>query len=71
MLWKYFAYHAIRWNDTPNLAGGSQEATIERLLSRPVTWAAPHIRGNSGNGPHSWADVCLNDPSRKDRPTAD
>jgi nitrate reductase gamma subunit len=51
---KYFAYHAIRWNDEPNLPGGKQEKVIGELLSRPVTWAAPHIKGD---GKKTWADV--------------
>ena len=51
---KYFAYHAIRWNDTPNLRGGNQEATIGRLLNQPLTWSAPHIQGN---GTKTWAQA--------------
>jgi nitrate reductase gamma subunit len=51
---KYFAYHAIRWNDEPNLPGGKQEKVINELLTRPVTWAAPHIKGD---GKKTWADV--------------
>ena len=49
---KYFAYHAIRWNDTPNLKGGPEEAVIGELLQRPITWAAPHI---SGGEKTTWA----------------
>jgi len=51
---KYFAYHAVRWNDTPNLKGGPQEAAIARVLSYPVSWSAPHIKGD---GKKTWADV--------------
>jgi len=51
---KYFAYHSIRWNDTPNLKGGPEEGTIGSLLSRPVSWSAPHIQGD---GKKTWADV--------------
>jgi nitrate reductase gamma subunit len=53
---KYFAYHAIRWNDTPNLKGGDQEPVIQELLGRKVSWGAPHIRSNSNK---SWVDVAL------------
>ena len=53
---KYFAYHSIRWSDEPNLAGGTQEETIHELLSRPVTWSAPHIKAD---GKKSWLDVTL------------
>ncbi len=55
---KYFAYHSIRWSDEPNLAGGRQEETIHELLSRPVTWSAPHI---NADGKKSWLDVTLED----------
>lgn len=58
---KYFAYHSIRWSDEPNLAGGKQEKTIEELLSRPVTWSAPHI---GADGKKSWLDVTLEDQSK-------
>ena len=51
---KYFAYHAIRWNDTPNLRGGGEEKAIGELLSRPVSWSAAHI---GGDGKKTWADV--------------
>jgi nitrate reductase gamma subunit len=58
---KYFAYHAIRWSDEPNLAGGHQEKTIEELLSRPVSWSAPHI---NADGKKSWLDVTLEDQNK-------
>ena len=51
---KYFAYHAIRWNDTPNLPGGKQEKEIQKVLGQKVTWAAPHI---DGKGEKSWVDL--------------
>jgi nitrate reductase gamma subunit len=56
---KYFAYHAIRWNDKPNLQGGKEEPVIGDLLGRPVSWAASHINaGKNPNGRKSWAEVC-------------
>jgi len=58
---KYFAYHSIRWQDEPNLAGGKQEETIHELLSRPVSWSAPHI---NADGKKSWLDVTLEDQSK-------
>ena len=57
---KFFAYHAIRWNDDPNLAGGPQEAQIERQLAYKVSWAADHIRGQ---GEKTWADVATQNPT--------
>ena len=55
---KYFAYHSIRWNDAPNLAGGPQEKPIGNVLGYPVSWAAPHIQGE---GKKTWADVATED----------
>lgn len=51
---KYFAYHSIRWGDEPNLRGGHFEGEIQELLNQPVSWAAPHIRGN---GKKTWAQA--------------
>lgn len=51
---KYFAYHAIRWNDTPNVPGGPEEAEIQAVLGQKVTWAADHI---DGRGEKTWVDV--------------
>lgn len=56
---KYFAYHAIRWNDTPNLAGGPEEATIRRLLGYRVSWAAEHIQGHGS----TWAELASSKPN--------
>jgi len=58
---KYFAYHSIRWQDEPNLAGGKQEETIHELLSRPVSWSASHI---NADGKKSWLDVTLEDQTK-------
>jgi nitrate reductase gamma subunit len=62
---KYFAYHAIRWNDTPNLAGGEQEGAIQELLSRKVSWAGPHIKGE---GTKTWVDVATELPEKQEKP---
>ncbi len=51
---KYFAYHAVRWNDEPNLRGGPQERPILANLVQKVTWAAPHIQSH---GEKNWVDV--------------
>lgn len=60
---KYFAYHSIRWNDSPNMPGGKEENKIRALLERPVSWSAPHIRGN---GNRSWFDLAA-ESSREDQ----
>ena len=51
---KYFAYHAIRWNDSPNTPGSEHEKAIGEVLQYPVSWAASHIKGD---GKRTWADV--------------
>lgn len=61
---KYFAYHAIRWNDAPNLPGGPEEAVINRLLANHVNWAAEHIRSG---GKKTWAEVALENPAKDAR----
>jgi nitrate reductase gamma subunit len=58
---KYFAYHEIRWNDTPNLRGGPEEAKIQAVLSQKVTWSASHIQGN---GKKSWVDLATEEQKK-------
>jgi nitrate reductase gamma subunit len=58
---KFFAYHAVRWDDAPNVQGGGPgDATIERMLGHKVTWAAEHIQGG---GKKTWGDVAAEKPS--------
>ncbi len=56
---KYFAYHAIRWNDSPNVPGSPHEAEIAEVLQYPVSWAADHIEGD---GKKTWADIATHNP---------
>jgi len=58
---KYFAYHAIRWSDEPNLAGGKQEPVIHELLNRPVSWSAAHI---GGDGKKTWLEAATEDQKK-------
>jgi len=51
---KYFTYHQVRWNDEPNLRGSALERKIRRQLGYPVSWSAPHIKGD---GKKTWGDV--------------
>ena len=51
---KYFFYHKIRWEDEPNIQGSKMEKKIGEVLGYPVSWAAPHIKGD---GKKTWADV--------------
>jgi nitrate reductase gamma subunit len=36
-------YHALRWDEVPNVRGSEIERRIKEHLDRPVTWSAPHI----------------------------
>lgn len=47
---KYFTHHAVRWNDKP--LDEKMNSKLERLITQPVTWAAPH----AGSG-KSWAET--------------
>jgi nitrate reductase gamma subunit len=51
---KWFTYHHVRWSDEPNLRGGEIERKIAEAVKYPVSWSAPHIRGD---GKKSWLDV--------------
>lgn len=51
---KYFAYHAIRWADKPNMPGSREEEEIRGVLTLPVSWSAEHIKGD---GKKNWAEV--------------
>ena len=51
---KWFTYHDIRWEDTPNLPGSKVEARILNALKYPVTWSAPHL---AADGKKNWADI--------------
>ncbi len=51
---KWFMYHDIRWSDEPNLVGGKIERQVGEVLQYPVSWSAPHIRGD---GKKTWVDV--------------
>jgi nitrate reductase gamma subunit len=61
---KYFAYHAIRWKDEPNLPGGKEEKVIEDLLNRPISWSAEHIKGD---GKKTWLEAATEEPEVEDK----
>ncbi len=49
---KFFTYHLVLWDDTPNLRGSTYEGLIAGLLQRPVAWSAPHVQQGK-----TWAEV--------------
>jgi len=48
---KYFTYHEIRWEDTPNKRGSALEKKINKQLAYPVSWAAKHL---NADGKKNW-----------------
>lgn len=54
MFTKYFTWHSVRWEDVPNLPDTGIEKKAQKLLMLPVSWSAPHIRGD---GKKTWVDV--------------
>ncbi len=51
---KYFTFHRVLWEDEPNLVGSKLEGKVKEVLSFPVSWSAPHIKGD---GKKTWAEV--------------
>jgi nitrate reductase gamma subunit len=51
---KWFTWHGLRWDDSANVRGGRIEVMIQEALTRRVSWAADHIRGD---GKKTWAQV--------------
>lgn len=60
---KYFTYHAVRWNDEPNLPGGELERRIAEALTLRPTWAAPHLKAD---GRRTWAEIATINPTREE-----
>ena len=56
---KYFTYHSVRWEDSPNVSGGKMSKEIEKLLNQPVSWAAPHI---GADGHKNWIALATTMP---------
>ncbi len=54
---KYFTYHQVRWEDSPNLPGGQWEGKISEVLNFGVSWQAPHIQTGK-----TWAEVATEMP---------
>lgn len=59
MFMKYFFYHKIKWDDAPNLRGGSLEASIRENLALKPTWNAKHVEAD---GRKSWLDIATSEP---------
>jgi nitrate reductase gamma subunit len=59
MFMKYFMYHSVRWEDTPNLKGSRIEASVLGNLGLKPTWAAPHI---GADGKKTWGEIAASGP---------
>ena len=49
---KYFTFHTVLWDNSPNLKGTAVEQKVKKATSyKPTTsWSAPHIKGPSTPG---------------------
>jgi nitrate reductase gamma subunit len=61
---KYFTYHAVRWDDRPNVRGGSIESAVAEYLTFRPTWSAAHI---GADGKKNWLDVATSNPAQEVR----
>lgn len=59
MFMKYFLYHRVKWDDTPNRPGGAIESLVKRNLQYRPTWKAAHIEAD---GKKSWRDIAASAP---------
>ncbi|OGQ93629.1 MAG: hypothetical protein A2284_10205 [Deltaproteobacteria bacterium RIFOXYA12_FULL_61_11] len=60
---KYFFYHDIRWNDTPNVRGETYDQQISEVLGYKLNWNAPHIKAE---GKKTWAQVATEETKDND-----
>jgi nitrate reductase gamma subunit len=58
---KYFTYHAVRWDERANIAGGTVEKKMAEYLMYRPTWAAPHV---GATGERSWAEIAAANPTQ-------
>lgn len=54
---KYFTYHEVRWEDSPNVKGSKLENKIKHALNYGVSWSAPHIKTGK-----TWGEVATKLP---------
>lgn len=61
---KYFTYHLVRWDDQPNVRGGSIESRVAQYLTYRPTWSASHV---GADGKKTWVDVATANPAQEAR----
>lgn len=59
---KYFAYHKVRWEDSPNVRGSTLEKRINEALGYTLTWAAPHIKTGG-----TWAEAATEESTKNEQ----
>ena len=61
---KYFTYHAVRWDDRPNLKGSDLARRVAEYLTYRPRWAAPHV---GADGVKTWAEIASANPAQGGR----
>jgi len=62
MFMKYFLYHEVKWDDTPNRPGGRIEAAVRKNLDLKPTWGARHV---GADGRKTWGDIASSSPEEE------
>lgn len=62
---KFFTYHSVRWDDSPNLRNHALEMRIAEYLTYRAMWAAPHIAARHGR---TWAEIAAHNPAQAEQP---
>lgn len=57
---KYFLYHDIRWGDEATMFNKKTQDRMNEVLGYPVSWKAPHIKGD---GKKNWGQVATTNPT--------
>ncbi len=58
---KYFTYHAVRWDDRPNLKGSDLAKRVAEYLTYRPRWTAPHV---GADGVKTWAEIASANPAQ-------
>jgi len=58
---KYFTYHAVRWDERANVAGGKIEKKMAEYLMYRPTWWASHV---GATGERNWAEIAGSNPAK-------
>ncbi len=59
MFMKFFLYHKVKWDDSPNTPGSPIASAIRRNLQYRPTWKAAHV---DADGKKTWQDIASAGP---------